>query len=393
MVSATTSSSLPRVPVISDEIAKKNNIHFAVDNRFRRAARYLQCLWLRDRGIPTGHHTRGEGDDAVTMELHSSLSRDAARAGLNFMSPEIHAFVRRELVMCELGAAYDQERLFGNALSSQPMSMNLFAPMALDTNLATAVFKRLLPEFVHEVTGFKFEHSPSRERRKGEWLEDGTAFDLAVNVTTPDGDEGTIFIETKYSEDLSGPAARLRDRYDDVSRASGLFIDPESPMLRTLALEQLWREHMLSQLIVDQGLTSRAVFIAIGPRLNHRVMSAFRAYENELIANDNLDANRVPFQAFTLETVIDTLGDAGAADLTQQLWARYCDFERVYHVALHEFIDIPASPSQPVITSKRPVSLDISSSSRGNINSDAPLSSRSKKRNVPRSRAKSRVTA
>lgn len=339
MVSATASSSLPRVPVISDEIAKKNNVYFSVDTRFRRAARLLQCLWLRDRGIPTGHHTRGEGDDAVTMELHSSLSRDASRAGLNFMSPEIHAFCRRELILRESGASIDEERLFGNALSSMPMSYNLFAPMALDLNLATAVFKRLLPEFVQEVTDFKFEHSPSRERKKGEWLEDGSAFDIAITVITREGEEGTIFIETKYSEDLSGPAARLRDRYDDVSRASGLYVDPDSSMLRSLALEQIWRLHMLSQLIVDKGLTSRAVFIAIGPRLNHRAMVAFRAYENELIDAEHRDANRVPFQAFMLETVIDALGDAGAADLARQLWARYCDFERVYHLALHEFID------------------------------------------------------
>jgi hypothetical protein len=336
---------------------------------------------------------RGDGDDAVTMELHSNLSPDAARAGLNFLSPEIHAFVRRELVMCELGAAYDQERLLGNALSSQPMSMNLFAPMALDTNLATAVFKRLLPEFVHEVTGFKFEHSPSRERKKGEWLEDGTAFDLAVNVTTPSGEEGTIFIETKYSEDMSGPAARLRDRYDEVSRQVALYRDPDSPMLRTLALEQLWREHMLAQLTVDRGLTSRAVFITIGPRLNHRVMAAFRAYENELIADDDRDTNRVPFQAFTLETVIDTLGDAGAANLARQLWARYCDFERVFNIALQEFIDAPSAPPQPAIPSKKPASLNGPSSFQKKGNSDATPSPCPKKRTASRSRTKSKVTA
>lgn len=393
MLSATASSSLPRVPVVSDEIAKKHNVYFALDQRFRRAARLLQCLWLRDRGIPTGHRTRGEGDDAVTMELHSSLSRDAARAGLNFMSPETHAFVRRELAMCELGAAYDQERLFGNALSSQPMSMNLFAPMALDRSLATAVFKRLLPDFVHEVAGFRFEHSPSRERKPGEWLEDGTAFDLAVKVITPQGEEGTVFIETKYSESLDSNPARIRPRYDEVSRSSGLFIDADSPMLRTLALEQLWRLHMLSQVIVDKGLTSRAVFIAIGPRLNHRVMAAFRSYKSELIADDDRDANRVPFQAFTLETVIDTLGDAGAADLARQLWARYCDFERVFNIALQEFIDAPPAPPQPAIPSKKPASLNVPSSFQKKGNSDATLSPCPKKRTASRSRTKSKVTA
>lgn len=90
-------------------------------------------------------------------------------------------------------------------------------------------------------------------------------------------------------------------------------------MLRSLALEQLWREHMLAQLAVDQGLTSGAMFIAIGPRPNRRVMAAFRVHKNEPIEADDQDANRVPFQAFTLESFIDVLEDAGAGDTAREL--------------------------------------------------------------------------
>lgn len=171
-------SSLPRVPLVSDDIARSHNIYFEIDTRFRRAARLLQCLWLRDRNIPTGRHVRGAGDAAFEIELHSSLSRDAARAGLNFLSPDIHAFVRRELLMREEGAAIDEDRLFGNAVSSMPLTFNLFSPMAIDLDLATAAFRRLLPQFVHEVTGFKFEHSPGRREQR--FLHDGTAFTLPL---------------------------------------------------------------------------------------------------------------------------------------------------------------------------------------------------------------------
>lgn len=262
-------ATLPRIPLVPEEVARRNNVYFEIDTRFRRAARLLQSLWLKDREIPTGHHVRGDGGDAVTMELHSRLGRDAARAGRNFLSPEIHALVRRELLMREEGAAIDEDRLFGNALSSMPLTFNLFGPMALDLNLATAALRQLLPGFVHQVTGFIFEHSPGRRQER--FLNDGTAFDLAIRVITPEGEEGIVYVETKYSEDMTGPAARLRDRYDEVSRAVGLFVDPDSAMLRSLALEQLWREHMLAQLTVDQSLTPRAMFITIGPRLNRRV--------------------------------------------------------------------------------------------------------------------------
>jgi len=84
--------------------------------------------------------------------------------------------------MREEDAAIDEERLFGNALSSMPLCFNLFAPLALDLNLATAVFRRLLPEFVHTVEQVIFEHSPGR--REDRFLAGRTAFDLAVRVTT-----------------------------------------------------------------------------------------------------------------------------------------------------------------------------------------------------------------
>lgn len=336
--------SLPRVPLIPDEIVRRENVYFEVDTRFRRAARYLQSLWLKDRQIETGNHVRGEGDDAIIMPLHSNLSRDAARAGKNFMSPEIHALVRRELLMREEGAAIDEERLFGNALSSMPACFNVFGPMKLDLALASAVFRKLLPDFVDQVEDFIFEHSPGR--REALFLQDGTAFDLAVRVITPDGEPATVFIEVKYSESMEGPAARLRDRYDEVSRKSGLFVDADSPLLRSLALEQLWREHMLAQLTVDQGITPRAVFIAIGPRLNRRVQAAFKVYESELIDEEDRDDNRVAFKAITLEAIFEAMHEAGAKEIARDLWHRYADFERVYNLALGEFIDAVADASQ-----------------------------------------------
>ncbi len=66
---------------------------------------------------------------------------------------------------------------------------------------------------------------------------------------------------------MTGPTARLRPRYDEVSRSCSLFESPDSTVLRTEAVEQLWREHMLTHLCVDQQITQRAVFMAIGPKL------------------------------------------------------------------------------------------------------------------------------
>jgi hypothetical protein len=301
-------SSLPRVPLVPDDVLKRNNVFCTLDTRFRRAARLLQCLWLKDHNIPSDTAVPQEGD-AIAIGFASNLHPDAADSGRNFLTPAIHQLVLRELILREEGAAIDEDRLFANALSSMPLTFNLFGPLTLDLNLATAVFRRLLPEFVHTVEHIAFEHSPGR--RENRFLLDGTAFDLAVRVTTPEGESGTIFIEVKYSEDMAGPAARMRDRYDEAARAVHLYTDPDIPILRSLALEQIWREHMLAQLAVDHGITSRAVFMTIGPRLNRRVMAAFRVYQNELIDLEQQDANRVSFEPITLEAFVDAINATG----------------------------------------------------------------------------------
>lgn len=333
---------LPRIPLIPQSILKEHNVACIIDTRFRSAARLLQHLWLRDNAIATGVHVRKSDDGDIVMDLGSMLEADAARAGRNFLTPEIHAFVRHTAIMREEGAAIDEHRLFYNALSSMPMSFNVFANLALDLQLATTVFRSLLPAFVASVESIRFETSPGR--REARFLDDGTAFDLAIEVLTHDGENATVFIETKYSESMEGPAARLRDRYDEAARQVRLYREPDAAILRSLALEQLWREHMLAQLAVDQGVTDRALFVVIGPRLNRRVQAACRVYKNELIPDDDLDADRVQFQSITLETVIDAINEAGSTDLARALWGRYADFERVFHLAMAEYT-LPASSS------------------------------------------------
>ena len=307
-----------RVSLVPQSLLKAHGVDCIIDTRFRAAARLLQSLWLKDNNIATGVHVRANEDGDIITPLGSLLSREAANAGRNFLSPAIHTFVRHELILREEGAYYDEERLFGNALSSMPLSFNVFAPLAMDLELASAVFRCLLPDFVSKVLNFRFETSPGR--REARFLNDGTAFDLAVEVITPHGEQATIFIEVKYSEAMEGPAARYRERYDETSRQSDLFIDPDAALLRSLALEQFWREHMLSQKAVDEGVTPRAMFLAIGPRLNRRVQAAFRCYANELLLEDDLDDDRVHFRAITLEAVVDAIYQAGAVELAKNLW-------------------------------------------------------------------------
>jgi len=228
----------------------KHHCFVSTDTRFRAAARFLQSLWRGDANIPMGLHVSPNGDQATGVMLGSRLHLKVARRGFNFITPEVHQLVRRELILREEGAVIDVDRLFANALSSMPLGFNLLGPMALELDLATAVWRRLLPGFVHTVEGLSFEHSPGRGDAR--FLSEGTAFDAVIRVINPEGKPATVFIELKYSEGMCGPAADPRPRYDEASRPVRLFRNPDSAVLRSLALEQLWREHMPAQLAVDR---------------------------------------------------------------------------------------------------------------------------------------------
>ncbi|WP_404438308.1 PGN_0703 family putative restriction endonuclease [Bradyrhizobium daqingense] len=318
-----------------------------IDSRFRRAARMLQILWMRDNDIPNAI-TDGE----PSSHLASYLRADAAEEGRNFLNPDIHLLALRDLLLLrEEDAAVDEDRLLMNSVSSMPATLNCIGPLALNLKLAGRVFKQLLPDFVHSVDRIIFEHSPGR--RSANYLSDRSAFDAAVFVKMPDQGTGVIYLELKYTESLDHATKPWKPRQLEALREVGLYKDPDSPILHSGPCEQLSREHMTAQLAVRNGAVPRACFVGIGPSLNRRVQAAFRVYANELLPLDPADGSQVPFHHFTLETFIDAIDVAGDRDIADRLWERYCNFQRIYDAALNVLAprlspDVAASTSQAV---------------------------------------------
>jgi hypothetical protein len=110
---------LPRVPLIPDDILKRHGVFCGIDSRFRRTARLLQSLWLKDHGIPADDFVPEGESSSRPNGFTSNLSAEAADAGKNFLTPAIHHLALRELLLREEGAFFDEDRLFGNALSSR----------------------------------------------------------------------------------------------------------------------------------------------------------------------------------------------------------------------------------------------------------------------------------
>ena len=336
---------LTYAPLVPDFILREHHCALATDTRFRAAARLLSALWREERGLPIGHHTDPVSGRPIKREkLGSRITEKPAASGATFVEPAIAAYARQALLFREPGSVWEEARLWGNLLSSQTLTLNLLAPMALDLSFATRVWSRLLPDFVHQVTGIRFEHSPGRFADR--YFGDGTAFDALIDIVTPDGELAFIAIEVKFVEDMLSRPANHRSRYDETARDCGLFGDPESLTLFRPGFEQLRREHVMAQLMVDQGLASRGHFVLIGPRLNRRVAAAAKLYASELIDEEGKQPHsdgreRVGFQHITLEDILDAMIGTGAGELAGKLAARYTDFHRVVRHVLERFAKVP----------------------------------------------------
>jgi len=340
---------LARAPLVPEPLLHQHNCFIPSDTRFRAAARLRQSLWRQEQGLPAGLHRPGGKRELPRVTLGSTLQPADAAKGLNFFNPEVHAFVRYSLIVREEGAHVSYERLHRNLLSSEPLTYNLLVPLALNLDLATAVFRQLLPTFVDRVEAIRFETSPGRHHCR--YLNDGTAFDAALSVITLDGEPATAFIEVKYSEACSGPAATHRPRYDEASREAALHHDPDAPALRSVTLEQFKRLHLLSQLAVRHGTTPRAHFIVLYPQLNRRVRVATHLYAAELIDPAGSSPASVGFTPLTLETFVSALAQAGGGAEASYLAHRYLDLTPVLNLVLAEAncgSDDEPPPSSPL---------------------------------------------
>ncbi|MBA3727102.1 MAG: hypothetical protein H0W86_11825 [Armatimonadetes bacterium] len=306
-----------QLPLIPADVLKKHRVHEPLDTRFRSAARLLQALWREDRDLPIGSYVN---EDGKRRKLGSRISPAAGKAGRNFLTPEIAHTARREAVYREIGALIDKERLATNLLSSMPLTFSLLAPWGHALERASSYLVELLPAFTGGALQLLFEHSPGRGNPK--FTGDYTAFDALIRYSDFHGRNGFVAFEIKYSESMREPVPELKPRHAELSDASGLFTEPAAAALRTNPLQQLWREHLLAQSMIDNGLYDEGYLVVIAPSLNYHVQDAAEAYQAQLREPED---GKVRFVNLTLEDVIETIRLSDQAH-AEALHHRYCDF-------------------------------------------------------------------
>ena len=102
-------SSVSRTPLVPESVLKRHGAYCAIDTRFRAAARLKSALWLKSQGIPSAADNRCRTDPRSF--LGSMLNADAARAGKNLLSADVHRLALEQCIMCEDDALLAPARL------------------------------------------------------------------------------------------------------------------------------------------------------------------------------------------------------------------------------------------------------------------------------------------
>lgn len=301
-------------PTIPDDVLAKHEVLVDSDNAFQRRARLLQALWREARGLKIGSN-RGR-------PLGSRIEAGQARETLaNFLTDAIREEVRRAVGPGRTsGQLFDEDRLFTNLLSSQPLCFNAFGELVRDLDLATTVVRRLLPERVDRVIRAEFEFSPGRGDVR--FTGDKSAFDVFLAYRSASGRRGFLGVEVKYHENLDDDADPHRPRYDEVADKMDCF-KVERGALQRRPLQQIWRDHLLAGSLIQDGADfDEGMFVFLCPAENEACLRALTQYRAHL-------KNESSFQVWTLEAFVDALAASTPASWVAELRDRYLAFEKL----------------------------------------------------------------
>lgn len=286
--------SLINKSVMDDEV-DLFKVRYSGDSAFAREARLLQSKWRDKKGYPMGKTVNG------TPMGNYIDSTYAINHKVNLLTENIRKIADLELKEAKTsGALIQEERLWSNMLSSQPLCFNLFGEMHFDLELATAFFKESFPHrTINKVTNIRFEQSPCRGNRN--FTGDHSAFDVFVEYEGYKGNRGFIGIEVKYAENLREGAdkdeityERHKEEYLRISRdavvntaISGPRVNPIFEMDKIEEMShaprfQIWRGHLLALSLLQNNLYDEGFFLMLYPYRNEECRAGVSEYIDAL---------------------------------------------------------------------------------------------------------------
>lgn len=294
------------------------------NNKFRSRHRIHQGWWRSFvLAEEQGRHPELPGEYICNTILNGADSRK------NFLSSNTKNLVSefvQEWRQRNTGKI-DDDRLYNNLLSSQPLCINFFGELAVNTNLASSLLENYIGEPV-SVTRVFFEYA-SADR----YLGDNSAFDVAFEIHC--GKKKGIFgLECKYTDTFSYRPKGSQVNYGDIGNknhdayvkiynsAKDRFLADYDVFVKDKRFNQLFRNELIGRSLLVNGNYDFAITGLFCHHDDSNAIECGREFQR-LIARGE--------ESFKVITYKDYLGKLQRLDInwelrewTMLLWARYC---------------------------------------------------------------------
>lgn len=322
---------------IEDDIRQMEEVQYGgicfvpSDNAFTRKARYLQIIRRYETGADAGSRmVRGK------EVRYANLAKDGKENNRNFLSDEIYNYAKHRVADIRPYETIEEERLFCNFLSSQPMAFNLFYPLMKlvegdDENqrkLANVVKVFLtgdVVEKIERITEVGIEFIPDYWEK---CLHDKTAMDAYFRFCTTDGMQGIIAIETKYTDKLgSNEAKNISPALDAVNGLADVFTSEGLDAInnRQVKITQVFRNFLLTEKVRQIEEIDESLSIVLAPSGNTSNKSDEKVFLEQL-----RPGCRYKFQTVALEDVVMALkSEFPNEQIFEDFYKRYLEFGAV----------------------------------------------------------------
>jgi len=306
---------------------------------FKKQFRFHQGWW---RAFVL-NETEGVYWDTINKKEARVCNRmnDGEKTKKNFLSEEILTAVRDscEKHKEEKSGIIEEDRLYNNLLSSQPLAFNFFGFFKANPDIALAFLKTLRPDII-TIEDVVFEHAPKS-------TQDHSAFDFGFIVRSETG-RGFWGFECKYTDTFSFKRHGVKVNYGDKSDVEedrnyskyyqiyqenyNRFPDEYFSYVRDRNFNQLFRNELLAIL-----LKTEFDFVLTGLFCHHddnETVKSGLEFQKK-IGNGKDD--------FIVLTYADYFDCIQRLDLTWKqrefvmlLWARYCGVKLSERILSHQ---------------------------------------------------------
>ena len=294
------------------------------DSKFVAKCRLLQSIYRVEIGEDEGYIQRGS-----KRYFYGNFIMNGDKTGKNFLEDYIFDYAKKRVNNRKHYETINEERLFNNLLSSQPMAFNLFCPLIKmleeDESSTTDILRAALPDYnIKKVTKIDLEFIPDNFK---ELTNDLTAMDAIIEFTDNEGIPSFIAIETKYSENLGVNEASRKGKGKETITSLGIFRTEIKERIenKEVNLTQIYRNFLLSETYgIDQN--KKAYSIVLAPQEHPTTGDEVNSLKNELKEEYRYKISSVNLEDFVLKLIEKSQGKYQAT--FRAFYDRYLNFEK-----------------------------------------------------------------